>query len=679
MGQVAEQVEEAFDLYPSTEAEHAEMVSWCNDAYKAAETARQPHYDKWQKFHKLYRSFIEERKGDWRSRVFVPYVFSTVEAIMPKMVASLPKMAADPIGPEDVVPAKQLTRMLQYCADATDLDIELVKIYKQATKYGTGIGKTNYEIVTSRHRSSVSSQDQPGIPMIGPDGRQMTGLDNEPMNMAPEEETSGYTEFTIYEGPRARWVDIFNFLVAPEAPDLEQARYTIERMYREMSYIRRLVKQGVYRFPPHMNLEQITAVDDEPSGQRNTAIGLANNTDPTRRPVELREIWTDDGRCITIANAKAILRVIENPFDHGMKPYFRVVDYLNEGEFWGSGEIEALEGLQDLQNAIVNQRIDNVRMTMDQMKAVSFEALEDLRDLRPRPGGVVRVNGGQDPREVVYPLDSGDVTSSAFTEAEQIERLIERVSGVSAYQLGMDSPSMSDTATGVNTITEQGNTKFALKVKMAEMLGIRTMARQWGSLIQQYMEDPRVIRVLGPDGEWAFEPVTPESLLGAVDYSVEIGSSAATDSVMKEQSMTLLQVMAGLVPQAVPQLAQDVFEAFGRKNIQAYMGQQATLAGLAQSQMQQQMSAGAPAQQAALGQGNAQGPLPAPAGPPQDMPQQQIDPQMIAQLAQALGVPMPRNEQELLQLLQMAQQQSSQTPAPVSPQASFQYQMRPSV
>ena len=106
----------------------------------------------------------------------------------------------------------------------------------------------------------------------------------------------------------------------------------------------------------------ITQVDD-PHIKRLNDLGITSNViDPTRKPVEILECWTDDGRVITMANRKVILRVSENPFDHYEKPFAMIYDYMQPHEFWGKGETAVLEGLQDSVNAIANSRIDNLRL-----------------------------------------------------------------------------------------------------------------------------------------------------------------------------------------------------------------------------------------------------------------------------------------------------------------------------
>jgi hypothetical protein len=463
--------------------------------------------------------------------------------------------------------------------------------------------------------------------------RDVTGM---PMFDPPQqigEQTVGYapqvTTEVAYEGPCASWVDIFNFWVAPEADDIDSARYVIERYYRPMSHVIEHIEAGDYHLPPNLGPSDIANLDEEPSEIRRSSINLGSgaNNDVTRKDIEILEFWTDDHRVITVANRKAILRVEANPFDHQEKPYIRDVDYPQPGEFWGVGEIEAIEGLQDIQNALINQRIDNVRLSMNRGFAANEDAIDDMRQLQQRPGQIITVRGDRDPRTALMPLEFGDVTGSAFAEAEQMERLIERISGASAVQTGVDSPAYSDTATGISIVQEAGNSKFALKARISEIMGLKRLARHWGSMIQQFTTEERWIRTLGPDGQFAFEQLHPDSVLGSVDYTIETASSQQTESVRKQQAMQLLQVVSGIAPQAVPQLLIDLLESFGKKNLAAYFGPDAAQYALRMAQMQQQMSAGAPALIA-----------------PQQDPSQQQNPEQANVPEQSLGqvIPLPQ-------------------------------------
>jgi hypothetical protein len=249
----------------------------------------------------------------------------------------------------------------------------------------------------------------------------------------------------------------------------------------------------------------------------------------------------------------------------------RFIDYLQEGEFYGVGEIEAIEGLQDVQNSLVNARVDNVKLNMNTMVAVNKEAVHDLRALRTRPGGIIEVNGDFPVSEAFERVDFGDVTASAFAEVAEMERQIERVTGVTSYQTGIDSPSLNDTATGVALISEQGNTKFAMKLRLIELTGLRPLARQWGSILQQFATEPRLVRILGPDGSYLFQSFDPESAAGALDFDIQVSSTTQTETIRRQQDIMLVQLLAAVWPQAIPALVRDLLRDFGRKNVVEYM------------------------------------------------------------------------------------------------------------
>lgn len=629
-------------LYPKDEQSYAELLSWSVRAFEEAKRARQPFEDRWKRYSTLYRMYKPRDPKDWRSRVFVPVIFTVVETILPRLVAQLPKFLVLPVGGEDVEPAAQMEQLLDWAAANADLFLELVLATKSSLKYGTGIVKSFWrtDITTGRKRvpNMVPMMGQQITPVMDPEtGQPMMSLDGQPLTQSQDIEVGqvqqGFTtqtyQYTAYDGPAAEAVDILNFFPAPEATDVDDARYVIQRLYRPMSYVRQMCDQGVFQMPDNFSYSDLADVSDEPLRERLGDLGLDQGVDNSlRKAVELWEIWTDDGRVIVVGNRKCILRVAANPFDHGQKPFCRIVDYLQEHMFWGMGEAEAQEGLQDAQNAIVNQRIDNVRLVLDRMFLVREDHLIDRGDLKRRPGGVIRVGGaGGKLEESVFPIDVPDVTQSAYVESQELRNMSQEVSGVNAYTKGENNPDMNDTATGISLLQEAGNTRFALKTTLAELMGLKRLARHWGSMIQQFFDEEKTVRILGPKGQFLFPTFDPESLQGALDYDIETASSTQTESIRRQQSMSLLQVLSQYLPpvpvtdpmtgqpmidpatgapqmQASPgitKLIEDVLTAFGKKDMDAYLGG---------GEQQDMMNAGAPA----LGAGNV---LPFPAGSPE--------------------------------------------------------------
>jgi hypothetical protein len=218
------------------------------------------------------------------------------------------------------------------------------------------------------------------------------------------------------------------------------------------------------------------------------------------------------------------------------------------------------------------------------MFAVSVDYLEDQNDLKVRPGGIIRLREGVPIDQAFKNIDLGEVTQSSYQEAGEMERLSEKVSGVSAYQMGSDSPALNRTATGVALISEQGNTRFAHKVRISELTGLRRLARHFGSILQQFMPENMMVRLQGPGGQWLFQTIDPQSIAGAFDYNVEAESASQTESIRREQTLSLFQLLVQMPEINRPKLIEDVLNVFQRKDVQDYLNPMVIM----QQQMAQQ-------------------------------------------------------------------------------------------
>jgi hypothetical protein len=307
---------------------------------------------------------------------------------------------------------------------------------------------------------------------------------------------------------------------------------------------------------------------------------------------------------------------------HGEIPFIRIVDHIVPHEFWGIGEVEPIEGIQDALNALWNSRLDNVKMSLNQMFAVVLDYLENPSDLVIRPGGIVRMREGLPLQNVFSQIDLGQVTDRAYTEAQELEREAEKASGVSPYQTGQDSPAYNRTATGVALISEQGNTRFSFKVQLAEHTGYKHLVRQFASLLQQYIPDELVIRIeadrameqaqkmlmeqgqmaiaqgmpaemvmmqqqqlmqdpqmmlqtMGIDPMNGFKKVTPEGIIGRFDFNIEAESSAQTVSMRREQLMSMAQIgMKDAYFKPLP-IRKKLIQEFGFKDVDTYLKSEA--------------------------------------------------------------------------------------------------------
>jgi hypothetical protein len=398
------------------------------------------------------------------------------------------------------------------------------------------------------------------------------------------------TEETItYVGPKAEAIDLFQVYVDPMATSFEDAEYVIHRMFKPKSWVQERFDNGFFRKPDFMedgDWKKLGFIpEDDPAQQRMSSIDEGGTITEDDR-VEVWEAWYRDGSVLYTLDRRIVVRVVETPYDHGEFPFIRIVDHLNPHEFYGTGEIQHLEGPQDLINALTNQRVDNVRLKLETVFYGDARAIDDRKDLQVYPGAYIPVNNPNDqPLDQVFrQLDMGDVTSSSYNEVDFWKGVVQEVSAVTPYQTGSgDDENMNDTATGVALISEQGNQRFSMKLKMAELTGVEALYRQFGALIQQFTPEDQIMRIMGPEGP-SFKQVEPAALYGAFDFSVEPMSSAQTDMIRQQQAMDLFNTAlnaqvpdpatGGQTTRAVFNIdpfGQDLLREFHKKEPQRYM------------------------------------------------------------------------------------------------------------
>ena len=602
---------EGEDLFPEDEEGQRRVTDWVDRAFRNARDSKRGHQERWDKFYKMYRSYVAKRsKGDWRSRVWIPIAFFVIETVTPRLVAQLPEFTVNPVGPEDEPGSKLMETLLEWASDKSDLYLELVKALKSSLLYGTGILKTSYleQIRYDIRREPVMAEQTAEMPMMDENGP-MSDIDGNPlmqqvpMGSSPTGEmTMTRTPYVAYSGPTAEAVDIDNFFVDPVADSIENARYVIHRVYRDRSHLDEMFSKGIYKRPSeevwNTFLVEHASLRRQDMVGLNASAGVDDRSGGDKSLIELLEVWTDKTVVVVAGSGErgsyVLLRVERNPYAHGEKPFVRIVDHLVPHEFWGIGELEPLEGLQDIMNKLWNSRIDNVKLVLNTMFLAVMDYIVDPADLQVRPAGVIRVTEGVPLDQAVKPLELGEVTQSSYNETQEIERMTEKVSGVSQLTAGTDaSPALGRTATGLTLVSEQGNTRFAHKVRIAELTGFKHLARQYASMIQQYAPEEQVIRIAGQVGQMQWQTITADSIGGRFDFDVEGESSTQTESMRREQTLSLFQMLAA-DPYTKPlRMREDLIKTFGRKNVQDYLLSPEELQQLYDAQAQAQAQGGA--------------------------------------------------------------------------------------
>lgn len=499
----------------------AEDVSKLVEKWRLSKDFRQSYDEKWDRFYKIYNSYVDESKYKKRqSKLFVPFVYSIIEAILARLMnwcfSVEPVVRVLPMGKEDVDKAEKMDKLIQYQLRRRKFYLIALTWFKETLIYGTGVVK----IFWDRDKN---------MPAIIP-------------------------------------IDLRNFYPDPKGNYINY-KWCFHRVIRDLDYLKRMQKEGYYK-----NIDQVEAGMnvETPTKERLELIKMGSTEytqEELKNAVEILEYWEDD-RVVTIANREVIIREDRNPFFHGEKPFVHIINIPIPHEFFGKGEVEPLERLQHELNAKRNQRIDIVNLVMNPvLKLIRGKGvnLDDLQNIGP--GAVIRMN-----EDAVFPLNIPDVKASAYNEEEMVKRDMQDASGMYDYARGA-TPVRRETATAITSLQEMANQRFQERLKLIIEMGILEVVRKMVALNQQYMTVPTLIPIVGKGKGVDFMEVTPEDIQGQFDFIIKtpLTSPEVSKGVERRQLIELLGVLTN-AQQFVPginmrEILVKICEAFGWKDI----------------------------------------------------------------------------------------------------------------
>lgn len=531
-----------------------ELANTIVSRYTTARNWREPLKQKWDNFYDLYRGVLDSTtKSIWQANIFVPYAFSTIETIVPRLVAGRPQIDVMPREEGDTDYARVQNYLVDYQWDQCDMDKLLPDIVRQMLIYGTSVVKVYWDKKVETVEEEI--EIDPDFPELGSQKVEV--------------------EKTTKNQPVVEMVDLYDFFWDPKGFDIDSCGWVAHRTYRSYDYLIKMQKQGLYKNVNLLEKDKTRPFKGETDKiTRTTALGT---TDPQsvsgdsdkEANIELIEYW-EDNRVVTIANRTVVIRDDKNPFAHGKKPFVRFVDQSVPKEFCGIGELEPIETLQKELNDMRNQRMDNASLILNRMWLVQNGANVDEDELVSDVGGIIHT----DKIEGVQALYPPEIPNSSYREETLIKADIQQTTGITDYTKGVASDALAnETATGISMMQEAGNARIKLKMMNIEM-GIREIGELFISLNKQFIDEETVIRILG-EGSPQWLLVKPSEIKDNFDLMVESAPRLLeNDAIAKRQALELFQMFANdpLIDQL--ELRRYILEAFNAKNIDKLLGQQ---------------------------------------------------------------------------------------------------------
>ena len=280
---------------------------------------------------------------------------------------------------------------------------------------------------------------------------------------------------------------------------------------------------------------------------------------------------------------------LENVYLQKQRPYVAGNVVIEAHKAIPSGTVELGENLQAEANDIVNQRLDNVKLVLNQRKYVDRNAEVDLNSLlRSVPGGITLTNDVN----AVVPERVQDVTSSAYGEQSRLDTDFDDIAGVFSGASAVNNRQMNETVGGMNMMSQ-----FA--IKETEYL-IRTFVETWVEPVlrqlvdlEQYYEDDEHIKDIAEkavqksekkridklggetggaqDVDQTEELTVPSDQHQNIDVRVNVGFGSLNPEMRIRRVVEGLKVLGEVAPWTmanldVEEVAKDIFGALGHKN-----------------------------------------------------------------------------------------------------------------
>jgi hypothetical protein len=527
---------------PTLEGRERELVQIVERAYQRAEPEHRTFRSKAEEFYRLYRGFqdfrdatvgargkprdmdvaVSEAKDHWGAELFIPFVYSTIETIVPRMVANGPRMI---VVPRDEA-ALGNVRHMKIVVDAQQKQIGyetiLQTIGKDGLIYGLGVGKTRWK--TEKRARVMAMQDVAGKWIESPS-----------------------QEYVAFDDAIAERVDPFDFLWDPMGDSMDTVEFVIHRLWRGPAAVRRNVETGVWRSAENdptcpWTLDDLLAgrAKTQRSNVWDSRLAAEGYNTSGQRQDGLHEVWEfhDGQQVITLLDGVYPVQQGANPSGDATFPFQVYRPTIVGGRFVGISEPEPIRDLQYEINTMRSQRRDAATLSL--MRTFAFnETAVDADDLVFGPNTAIPVNG--DPREFLFPIPVPDLPASSYREESAVVDDIQRTSGISDSVSGADTGA-SETATGVQLVQAAASARIQNKARLLETQVIVPQGYEFVALNQRRILTSRSYAIpQAPDPRNphipAFEMVKvgPNELMGRMAVEVE-GGSTAPDNVPQQRS-----------------------------------------------------------------------------------------------------------------------------------------------
>jgi hypothetical protein len=356
----------------------------------------------------------------------------------------------------------------------------------------------------------------------------------------PNWDEEGEYSPTFKTVPSTSHVSVWNFYPDPDASNMDEAQFVIERHKMSRSQLRALKKRPYFRgnvideviaqgesytkkyweddlvdYAPENYVERFEVL--EYWGMCDISMLEDNGVETPKELQNFDELQTN----VWICNGK-LIRMVLNPFKPSKIPYMAAPYELNPYSFFGVGLAENMDDTQTLMNGFMRMAVDNAVLSGNLLIEVDETNLVPGQDLSVYPGKVFRRQGGA-PGQAIFGTKFPNVSGENLQLFDKARQLADESTGL---------PSFSHGQTGVTGV---GRTASGISMLMNAASGsIKTVIKN----VDDYLLKPLGEGLFRFNMQFNFNP----AIRGDLEVKARGTESLMANEVRSQRLMQFLQV-----------------------------------------------------------------------------------------------------------------------------------------
>ena len=332
---------------------------------------------------------------------------------------------------------------------------------------------------------------------------------------AVDKEYPNWTEEGEYDPvfktvPQTSHVSIWNFYPDPDANNMDEAEYVIERHKMSRSQLRALKRRPFFRSNAIDKCLELGENYDKEWWEH--AMNEDNEEDYTQR-FEVLEFWGFVDREIieqydvdipkelkkveqVSVNAwvcgGCVLRLVMNPFTPAYLPYYATPYEMNPYNIFGVGIAENMDDTQTLMNGFMRMSVDNAALSGNLLIEVDETNLVPGQDLSVYPGKVFRRQGGA-PGQGIFGTKFPNVSQENMQMFDKARQLSDESTGFPSFAHGQTGiQGVGRTASGISMLMNAANGSIRNVIKNVDDYLLGPLGKAFFNFNMQFDYDPSI-------------------------------------------------------------------------------------------------------------------------------------------------------------------------------------------